>query len=44
MIMVQAPEGTAVSTQGQHYVQYKEGDSDQRGSFMLLSGKLRFVN
>ena len=25
MAMVQIPEGMAVSTQGQHYVQYKEG-------------------
>ena len=24
MTMVQVPEGTAVSTQGQHYVQYKK--------------------
>ena len=30
--MVQVIEGTAVSTQGQHYVQYKEGHADQRRS------------
>ena len=36
--MVQVPEGTAVSTQGQHYVQYKEGHADQRRSFKLSSG------
>ena len=42
--MVQAPEGTAVSTQGQHYVTYKEGHADQRCSFKLSAGCLRFVN
>ena len=42
--MVQVPEGMAVSTQSQHYVQYKEGHADQRGSFMLSSGCLHFVN
>ena len=36
--MVQVPEGTAVSTQGQHYVQYKKGHADQRRSFKLSSG------
>ena len=36
---VQVPEGTAVSTQGEHYVQYKEGHADdQRNSFKLSSG------
>ena len=35
--MQQVPEGTAVSTQGQHYVQYKEGHADQRRPFGLLS-------
>ena len=35
--MVHVPEGTAVSTQGQHYVQYK-GHADQRRSFKLSSG------
>ena len=38
--MVQVPEGTAVSTQGQHYVRH----ADQRRSFKLSSGCLRFVN
>ena len=33
--MAQVPEGTAVSTQGQHRVQYKEGRADQRRSFNL---------
>ena len=42
--MEQVPEGTAVSTQGQHYVQQKEGHAYQRRSFKLLSGCLRFVN
>ena len=42
--MVQVPEGTAVSTQGQHYVQYKEGHDYQRHSFKLSSGCLRSVN
>ena len=36
--MVPVPDGTAVSTQGQHYVQYKDGHADQRRSFKLLSG------
>ena len=36
--MVQAPDGKAVSTQGQHYVQKKEGHADQRLSFKLSSG------
>ena len=36
--MVQVPEGTAVSTQGQHYGQYKESHADQRRSFKLSSG------
>ena len=44
MTMVQVPEGTAVLTQGQHYVQYKEGHAYQRLSFKLSSGCLRFVN
>ena len=35
--MVQVPEGTAVSTRGQHYVQYK-GHADHRLSFKLSSG------
>ena len=35
--MVQVSEGTAVSTQGQHYVQYK-GQADHRRSFKLSSG------
>ena len=42
--MVQVPEGTAVSTQGQHYVLYKEGHAYQGRSFKLSSGCLRFVN
>ena len=33
--MVQVPEGTAVSIQGQHYVQYKEGHADKRPFFKL---------
>ena len=33
-----AHEGTEVSTQGQHYGQYKEGNADQRRSFKLSSG------
>ena len=33
MTMVQVPEGTTVSTQGQHYVQKKEGHADQRRAF-----------
>ena len=36
--MVQVPEGTAVSTQDQHYAQQKEGHADQRRSFKLSSG------
>ena len=36
--MVQVPEGMAVSTQGQHYGQYKEGHADHRCSFKLSSG------
>ena len=44
MTMVQVPEGTAVSTQGQHNVQQKEGHAYQRRSFKLSSGCLRFVN
>ena len=35
--LVRVPEGTAVSTQGQHYDQYK-GHADQRRSFKLSSG------
>ena len=35
--MQHVPEGTAVSTQGQHYDQYKEGHADQRRPFELLS-------
>ena len=35
--MVWVPEGTAVSTQDQHYGQYK-GHADQRRSFKLSSG------
>ena len=38
MTMVQVPEGTTVSSQGQHNAQYKEGDADQSRSFKLLSG------
>ena len=38
MTMLQVPEGMAVSTQGQHYVQYKEGHADQRRSINLSSG------
>ena len=33
-----APEGTTVSTQGQHYVQYKDSHAGQRRSFKLSSG------
>ena len=36
--MVQIQEGMAVSTQGEHYVQYKEVYADQRRSFKLSSG------
>ena len=36
--MVQAPEGTAVVTQGQYFVQYKECHADQRRSFKLSFG------
>ena len=36
--MVQVPEGTVVSTQGQHYGQYKESHADQGRSFKLSSG------
>ena len=36
--MEKVPEGTAVSTQGQHYVQYKEGHADKRRFFKLSSG------
>ena len=36
--MVQVPESTKVSTQGQHYNQYKEGHANQRCSFKLSSG------
>ena len=36
--MVQVPEGTDVSTQGQHYTKQKEGHADQRRSFKLSSG------
>ena len=42
--MIQVPEGTDVSTQGQQYVQEKEGHAGQRQSFKLSSGCLRFVN
>ena len=35
--IVQVPEGTAVSTQGKHYVQYKEGHADQRLSIKFSS-------
>ena len=42
MTMVQVPEGTAVSTQGQHYVQLKEGHAYQRRFFKLSSGCLHF--
>ena len=38
MTMIQVPEGTAVSTQGQHYAQQKEGHADQIRSFKLSSG------
>ena len=41
---VQVPEGTTVSTQGQHFVQKKEGHAYQRRSFKLSSGCLRFIN
>ena len=44
MTMVQVPEVTAVSTQGKHYVQNKEGHAYKRRSFKLSSGCLRFVN
>ena len=44
MTMVQVPEGTTVSTRGQHYVQYKEGHAYQGLSFKLSSGHIRFVN
>ena len=45
MTMVQVPEGTKVSTQGQNYVQEKEGHAAyQRRSFKLSSGCLRLVN
>ena len=36
--MIWVPEGMALSTQDQHYVQYKEGHADQRRSFKLSSG------
>ena len=39
--MAQIPKGTALSTQGQHYVQKKEGHADQRRSFKLSSACLR---
>ena len=39
--MVRVPEGTAVSTQGQHYGRYK-GHADQRRSFKLSSGWVHF--
>ena len=42
--MVQVPEGTAVSTQGQHCVHQKEGHTNQRHSFKLLFRCLRFEN
>ena len=42
--MVQFPEGMAVSTQGQHYAQWKEGHADQRHYFKLSPGCLQFVN
>ena len=42
--MVQVPEETTVSTQGQHEVQKKEGHADQRSSFKLSSGFFCFVN
>ena len=38
--MVQVSEGTALSTQGQHYVQYKEGQANHRRSFKLSCCKL----
>ena len=44
MTMQQVPEGTAVSTQGQHYAQNKEGHADQRRPFELLSARLHFAN
>ena len=44
MTIVQVPEGTEVSIQGQQYVKLKEGHADQRRSFKLSSGCLRFVN
>ena len=44
MTMEQVSEGTAVSTQGQHYDQYKEGHADQRRSFKLSSRRLHLVN
>ena len=36
--MVQVPEGMAVSSQGQRYVQSNEGHADQRRSFKISSG------
>ena len=33
--MVQVPDDMAVSMQGQHYVEYKEGHAGQRRSFKL---------
>ena len=44
MTMVQVPKGTAVSTQGQLYVQKIVGHAYERRSFKLSSGCLRFVN
>ena len=44
MTMVQVPEGMAVSIQGQHNVQYKDGQADQRRPFKLSSDCLHFVN
>ena len=38
VIMVQVQEGTAVSTQCQHYVPCKEGHAYQRRAFKLSSG------
>ena len=42
MTMAQVPEGTAVSTQGQHYVQLKESHAYQRRFFKLSSVCLHF--
>ena len=38
LTVTMVPEGTPVSTQGQHYVQLKEGHAYERRSFKLSSG------